>query len=185
MTSTPIYVERGYRLNRLTAGTGGIRTITSRKLHDGSKSITITGVLLPPIPRSDAPNYNKRLPTGRMIGLPTYEIAHLWGPGFGDEAWDGMMYAPREVNQAWQNRGIEGWLRGLRTGAEREGATVELTATACSHADTWQGSDLLSEVAYVFSLVSGPASRWVGRVELSVGPPDAPDVSPLIQVLPV
>lgn len=174
----PRYFEQGYRLNRETAGTGGIRGIESRKLVDGSKQITITGVLLEPIrPRASAPNYNQRLPTGSMIGLPDYEIAHLWGPGFGDEAWDGMMYAPREVNQRWQNHGVEKWLRDMRLAAAREGATVELVATASSHAATWNGNDLLREASYVFSLVAPAVKRWIGRVELVVGPPDDPTVS--------
>src|SRR4051794_10333839 len=115
VVAPPLFLEYGLHLNRTTAGTGGIRRITGRHMADGSQMIEILGDLLPPItPRAAAPNYNRRLPAGRAIGLPDYEIAHLWGPGFGDEAWDGMMYAPREVNQEWQNQQVERLLRDLR-----------------------------------------------------------------------
>ena len=109
MNGIPVqYEEGGVRLNRPTVGTGGIRKITGRLLADNALDFKIEGVLLDPIrPRTRAPNDNRQLPSGMDCGLPTYEIAHLWGPGFGDEAWDGMMYAPRAVNQEWQNRGVE------------------------------------------------------------------------------
>lgn len=48
--------------------------------------------------------------TGKM---ETYERAHLWGFIFGDEARDGIMYAPAELNQFWQSKGVETWIREL------------------------------------------------------------------------
>lgn len=179
----PLFFETGFRLNRETARRGGIRRISVRRMQDGTPEYTITGVLLTPIrPRSAAPNYNRMLSPGSEIGLPDYELAHLWGPGFGDEAWDGMMYAPRAVNQEWQNRGIEQRLRDLQTLAGPRGAGIELTAKASAHPlGTWRGHQLLKEASYNFSSrLAGHAAVWVGRVEILVGPP--PNATVMVEV---
>jgi Bacterial toxin 4 len=170
----PLFFETGFVLNRETARRGGIRRISVRRMRDGTPEYEIQGVLLSPIrPRSAAPNYNRRLSPGRDIGLPDYELAHLWGPGFGDEAWDGMMYAPRAVNQEWQNRGIEQRLRDLQTLAGPRGVSIELVAKASAFPiQTWRGHQLLKEASYVFSSrVPGRPAVWMGRVEILVGPP--------------
>ena len=59
-----------------------------------------------------------------------YEAAHLWGPGFGDEAAAGMMWAPTDVNQMMQNRFAEKFARQLYTEAAAAGGTVRMTASA-------------------------------------------------------
>lgn len=48
--------------------------------------------------------------TGKM---ETYQRAHLWGFIFGDEARDGIMYAPAEFNQFWQSKRVEDWVREI------------------------------------------------------------------------
>lgn len=175
MQLPPQFVESGFRLNRETARTGGIRRIASRQLRDGSLEVEIFGILLPPIPRKQAPNYNNGwgIPTGRDVGLPDYELSHLWGPGFGDEAWDGLMYAPRELNQDWLNRGIEQRLRDLRIVGESMDAVLEVTARANAYPlATWRGHSILRSQSYDFALRhSSGASRRLGRVELTVSPP--------------
>lgn len=176
----PLFFETGFILNRETARRGGIRRISVRRMADGTPEYEIQGVLLTPIrPRSAAPNYNRMLSTGREIGLPDYELAHLWGPGFGDEAWDGMMYAPRVVNQEWQNRGIEERLRDLQTLAGPRGVTIELTAKSRAHPiRTWRGHQLLREASYTFSgREAGRPAVWMGRVEILVGTPPNPTVN--------
>jgi hypothetical protein len=183
---TPQFVESNLRLNRDTAGTGGIRRIAGRREPDGTEVIDIDGELLPPIPRHLAPNYNRRLPPGSDIGLPDYQIAHLWGPGFGDEAWDGMMYAPEAVNQEWQNRGVETRLRDLHVLARAAGAVIELSARAVSHPlGAWRGHQLLRAARYRFAARLADGTREdLGRVEIlvgapvvyPVGPPGAPEV---------
>jgi hypothetical protein len=59
-----------------------------------------------------------RLPTsppwlGRRLArmFRRWEQAHLIGPGFGAELFEGIMLAPRGVNQIVQNKGIEDALR--------------------------------------------------------------------------
>jgi hypothetical protein len=180
MPSLPTYHEYGVRLNRETAGTGGIRSITGRRLKDGSLSIEIVGELLPPIPRNQAPNYNRKWLPGSdaTVGLPNYDIAHLWGPGFGDEAWDGMMFAPIEVNQKWQSRGIEQRLRDMQAVTRPRGTRIELTARAVSYpVNAWRGQLLLREASYVFGEGRpGAKAEWLGRVEILIGRPVAPSV---------
>jgi Bacterial toxin 4 len=120
--------------------------------------------------RSD---FNKLLRPGKDIGLPDYEIAHLWGPGFGDEAFDGMMYAPREVNQVLQNLGIELRLRELQALYRREGIIIELTARAESHPlQTLPGHKILKKVSYSFEqrLPNGKRNL-IGEVDITIPPP--------------
>jgi hypothetical protein len=173
-------IERNVRLNAETAATGGIATITGERRADDVLQITIEGELKPPLPRDapTTPNFNGRLPSGRSIGLPDYEIAHLYGPGFGDEAWDGMMYAPREVNQAFQNHGIESRLRELQGLASREGATIRVTARAEGHplaaarGQRWFGHETLGHASYRFEVrFADGRTRIVGEVDISVPPP--------------
>ena len=120
-------------------------------------------------------DFNRLLPRGSEIGFADYEIAHVWGPGFGDEAMDGLMYAPREVNQRFQNEFVESRLRELHAMASKAGATVEVTAAA----ESWPlkiggGHTMLKEVSYDFQirLADGTMLR-AGRVELHVPAPGA------------
>src|SRR5579884_804006 len=59
--------------------------------------------------------YEKDLLPGSQVGLEGYERAHSQGAGFGTEAREGILYAPREVNQEIQNRGIESFIRDLQS----------------------------------------------------------------------
>ena len=128
--------------DRQTAGTGGIKKISFGKDPEGRFSVKIKGELQeglyrgkgkPPAGKTKAPNYNRsrKLISNKEAGLPAgdWENAHLWGPGFGDEAAAGMMKAPRSVNQWYQNEGIEGWMRDVRKAAP-PGSKIEVEATA-------------------------------------------------------
>ena len=165
----------------LEKGTGGIKEIKGHRSLDGSLDITIKGELKDPLPRDSpqTPNFNKQPPSGSEIGLSDHEIAHLWGPGFGDEARDGMMYAPTEVNQVLQNRTIEDRLRELHKLARREGATIEVTARATSHPlQTWRGHEMLKDVSYRFDVRFTDGSTYrIGEVDISVPPPTSSGTS--------
>ena len=65
--------------------------------------------------------------------IETYERAHLWGHGFGDEARDGIMYAPAEFNQFWQNKAVEAWIRNLGEQARALKGNLVLRARATSY----------------------------------------------------
>lgn len=72
----------------------------------------------------------RNLKTGK---LETYQKAHLWGHGFGDEARDGIMYAPAEFNQFWQNKGVEAWIRELGEQARALKGNLVVRARATSY----------------------------------------------------
>jgi hypothetical protein len=174
-SARPKILSKKVILSGDTAGTGGIRQIWAHRNSDGSLTIKIDGELKPPLIRHDprTPNFNEEGIPSSDIGLPDYERSHLWGPGFGDEARDGIMYAPRKVNQELLNRGIEGRLRELQKIAENEGKTIELIATAESYPlKTWRGHEILKEVKYEFQVrFPDGKSLKIGRVEINVPPP--------------
>jgi hypothetical protein len=63
----------------------------------------------------------------------TYEKAHLWGFIFGDEARDGIMYAPREFNQFWQSKKVEAWVEQLGKQVRALNGNLVLRARATSY----------------------------------------------------
>ena len=175
----PELISTNVHLSGDTANTGGITRIWAHREPDGTLAFRIDGELGDALPRPhpNTPDFNREPPPGSMIGLPDYEIAHLWGPGFGDEARDGMMYAPREMNQVFQNRFIESRLRELHTLARRQGATIKLTASAKSYPlKTWRGHEMLKEVSYDFQVrLADGTTLQIGRVEITVPPPRSTD----------
>lgn len=64
------------------------------------------------------------------LGYEYYELAHLWGPGFGDESFY-IMLAPQDFNQIYQNKGIEETLRSwYRQAQYMAGVEIHLTVEA-------------------------------------------------------
>jgi len=147
-----------------------------------------------------APSYNNSFPIrpGELGLGGRYEIAHLWGPGFGDEASAGLMFAPTDFNQFWQNQRMEDFLRHLRDEGIRVGGEVRLSATArawdMSSLPTSMQSQLragaagsgidplhtpfLREVSYRFELVSGGQPVGTGAtITLAVGAPPAGSIN--------
>jgi Domain of unknown function (DUF4157)/Bacterial toxin 4 len=166
-----------------TAGTGGIESITQRVNASNQTVVIIEGRLLAPIANRslNAPNFNKEKVWQTLRGehgLPTWQAAHLWGPGFGDEAAAGIMLAPSDVNLIWQNQGVESFLRDLQEMAAVEGASVHVRAVAISQPRTIAGGAALAEVQYEFSIerANGPSVR-VGRVGFTVDAPPNGKVS--------
>jgi putative RNase toxin 4 of polymorphic toxin system len=187
-----IVTSKTMHLGGDTAGRGGVRTIKGERGPDGTTVVEITGVLRTPIrPRSSAPNYNLEGVRASDLqpehpDVATYEVAHLWGPGFGDEARDGMMLAPEAVNQALQNRGIEDKLRELQAMAGANG-TVLVTARATSHPTMTtepRGHELLASVSYSFHIQQNgnpaPPPQHVGQIDITV--PAPPVTNPDVQI---
>jgi len=154
--------------DRQTAGTGGIKRISALRSVRGRIEVSIEGVLLPPLCRgtdigsqgqTKAPRYNDLLRKKQNVkdlsawlrGIEFYQIAHLWGPGFGDEAAAGMMWAPREMNLETQNSGIEQFLREYSSEAAQIGDSVYLKATAVSWDWKDNAADLLRFAEYEVS----------------------------------
>lgn len=77
-----------------------------------------------------------------------YEAAHLWGPGFGDEAAAGMLWAPKDVNQNLQNGFAEKFARDLQREVESgvghaqktplKGLRFETLEEAQTYLDRWE-----------------------------------------------
>ena len=73
------------------------------------------------------------------------------------------MYGPREINQEWQNRGVEDTIRGLARRARAEGRQLQLMARATGYARDElpieisnrlaPGEAFLKEAHYVFQAV--------------------------------
>lgn len=167
----PKLVATNMKLSGDTAGTGGIKEIRGERRKDKSLRFEMRGELLPPLKRGDAPQFEKDLPTGDEAGLPGTERSHLWGPGFGDEARDGITYAPKEVNQTLQNRGAERMLRELRALADKQGGAIELNVQAETYPPV-KGHDPLKEVSYRFDLRHPDGMRErAAQIDISVPPP--------------
>jgi hypothetical protein len=118
----------------------GIRKISGGIVDNDEVEIVISGTIRDPIESADprfenrdvAPNFQEDLPRPVEVGLPGYERAHLWGPGFGDEARDGIMYAPERLNQVWQNQGVEKRIRHMHELISRQGGRIDVVARARS-----------------------------------------------------
>jgi hypothetical protein len=98
-----------------------------------------------------------------------YERAHLVGPGFGGELAEGIMHAPTELNQEWQNRIVEGFLRNQA----EAGRSVDVTVTATGQRlaiplanGTFRHVDVLTSVTYVVHGADGTARAVTFAVEM-------------------
>ncbi|NUU19477.1 hypothetical protein HP550_19690 [Cellulomonas humilata] len=170
------------------AGRGGISKISASTAGPGEKAVTIEGRVLPSIENRNvnAPNFNKTseksgsLFTAKELGLKAsdWEWAHLWGPGFGDEAAAGLMLAPRQVNQFAQNRGVEGYIRDLAKRVRAEGGEVHVRATATSWGNPtpsgWvppKGVDFLQTAEYRVTITRPGQDPLEALVKIDVDEP--------------
>lgn len=134
--------------DRQTARAGGIQRITAARSSRGRIEVSIEGLILPPLYRGHglpqpgqikAPEYNKMFVNlqnmadlnERVPGIGSCQLAHSWGPGFGDEAAAGMMWANQDVNLKTQPA-IERFLREYAEEAAHVGLGVWLKTTAVS-----------------------------------------------------
>lgn len=165
-----------------TAVRGGIEKIrrsVDRSLGAGNErdETRIEGRILTPItPReTQAPNYNLLAEweslRDEFSDVRTYQAAHLWGPGFGDEAYAGVLLAPADFNLKWQNAGIEDKIRGLFEYADPLGAEVRLFAMVKNHGHAVVRGNTLAEVSYVVEIHHHGTRRWRGQVSATVDPP--------------
>ena len=74
--------------------------------RDGSTNIEIK--LADP---ADRQGFERAVQSGASMGLSLYERAHAVGAGLGAESPHAILLAPREVNQSFQNHGVEDFLR--------------------------------------------------------------------------
>lgn len=129
-----------------------------------------------------APNFNrsKKLIQRGELGaeLKDYEWAHLFGPGWGDEAEAGLMLAHPDINRALQTDGpldgLEGKIRQIATEVREKGGTMRLTVTGRNFGglphDMTRGAPVLSEVKYEVNIImpDGNTGQWTAEI---VAPP--------------
>ncbi len=123
-----------------------------------------------------------------LLGINEYHRAHLWGPGWGDEALDGIMYAPKDLNVRWQTlwrglfdepHGIERTIDDIAQYAADNGGHLEVIAVARSFGRRemrgLRGRELLlKEVSYDIRInipgrTDGP--ERITEVSIAVDPP--------------
>lgn len=164
-------------LDGRVSNSGMIDTLSGTRRADGSLTVTIEGRVGPGL--GQRLDYEKDLLGGTQVGLPGYERAHLWGQSLGDEAAEGIAYAPREVNQIFQNQKMEEFLREMRDLASSRGGTVRLRAHLETHPPglhprgvTEPGADrIVRRLDYEFEIVENGRVTQTNRVTINVGPP--------------
>ncbi len=167
-----------------TAGTGGIRQVSTQTGPDGVVTAGVQGEIRTGIGRQDMENALPR--SGALPGLAAnylkgYARAHLWGPGFGDETAIGLMYASTHVNNFMQSlgrvRGIEGRLRELAAISRSLGGSTNVTVTGESYPDPPPGVPgrldvpVLKEVVYQVTIRTPDGRTDSGRGSIHVDPP--------------
>ncbi len=182
----------GNEFDQQIAGSGGIESIVARETIDGNLTVQISGRVQPgTLARTKkaagpdkplAPSFNNK--TGSLfkadelggLSADDWERAHLWGPGFGDEAAAGLWYASEEVNQDLQNKVVEGFIRTLAEQAEENGGHVDVTVTG----ERFDSDELPSEhsrgeflkaIRYDVTLVDGDGNQTPLYAEFELNPP--------------
>jgi Bacterial toxin 4 len=156
-----------------TAGTGGINWFYGFRARDGSQLIIVEGNVLQNLGRRGG--FEKKLITGKLLGLKDYERAHLWGPRLGDEAAAGIWLAPESVNIGAQAR-VEGTLEAFAVKARQAGGELRLKVTGKSFATdelpaNLRAHDFLSEITYDFVQDIPGKPPFHGTITISIGAP--------------
>lgn len=173
-----------------TSGTGGVTRVASmRDPATGELHAGVEGTIGPAQNRATAPNFNNAMPRVGSIpaGVRTYvqgfEWAHLYGPGFGDEAATGLMLASPQVNRLLQSlgrtRGIEGRIRELADIARARGGQVRAKVIGQSFGDPPPGvpatlgrigQPVLARVEYRLTVVAPDGRQMSGYASIEIGP---------------
>lgn len=173
-----------------TSGAGGVSRVASmRDPATGELHAGVEGTIRPAQTRATAPNFNEAMP--RVGSLPAalrtyvqgFEWAHLYGPGFGDEARTGLMLASPQVNRLLQSlgrtRGIEGRIRELADIARARGGQVRARVIGESFPDPPEGvpatlgrlgQPVLRRVEYRLTVVAPDGREMTGNAAIEVGP---------------
>lgn len=146
-----------------------------------NQSRVITSRVGPPQPRA---GYEKSLFPGIEVGLEGWERSHSQGAGTGNESRKNIVYAPREVNQDFQNQGIEKYIR--ETYSEKA-ADVELDLTTVT--DCYPGTNRLSHIQYKLEAIRGGVKTVLYEASIEVAdqktnPRVTPNASPRSPVEP-
>lgn len=155
-----------------TAGATGILRMSRHMTPAGEETVEIWGRVLDAL--ANPPQYNRR-DVWRFLrekhGLLHYDAAHLWGPGFGDEAFAGIMLAPSGFNRIDQNTRYEDLIRVLGERARLAGGELRVRAVATSHPQHVADGVCLARVQYTLELRRRGTVYPVGSVDIQIGPP--------------
>lgn len=114
-------------------------------------------------PASVRKNLQTRLLPCVEVGLIGWQRAHSQGSGTGVESSEAIRYAPQEVNQAYQNLGIERYLRELIM-LKPPDTELWLTTVTEAHPGTFR----LKEIQYRVDAVRGSEHRRLFEAEIQV-----------------
>ena len=193
-------ILRSYDLAFTSSTTTGIVTTSDmvKGIYERSIKVTADGRVGEPLARNlPGVGLERYMLTARDLGelstnppglagrlahlLRGYHRAHLIGPGFGGEMFEGMMLAPAGVNLEAQNEGVEHFIRQVRQ------IGVEPSLTACASGQQLivrlagggvEHVDVLRRVEYVITGTLGGRDPVTHRVVIDISAP--PDGRPKI-----
>lgn len=132
---------------------------SERSFRDALGDLVIQSRLRPAAERN---GYEKRIFSGVHFGLAGWQRAHSQGAGTGFESAEGIRFAPPEVNLAYQNQGIEKYLRKLV--ADNPNVELWLTTVTATHPRTLR----LKEIQYRVDAVHHGRSRCLLEASIEV-----------------
>lgn len=169
-----------YPMDKRVSGTGGISTVTVEILEGGAVGVTIEGKILPARRAEPKPGqkkgdvercgYEDHLASkGDTEGFKDldYDRAHLWGPVLGDEAAEGVMYAPAHVNRAIQ-LALEKQIASIKL---KPNEVLTLKAKATSFPRGGYGHETLQTVEYNLATRNGDKTDEAFSVSVTLSPP--------------
>jgi hypothetical protein len=133
--------------------------LSERSFRDALGDLVIVSRLRPAVERN---GYEKRFFSGIQFGLDGWQRAHSQGAGTGSESAEGIRFAPPAVNLAYQNQGIEKFLRKLV--ADNPGTELWLTTVTSTHPRTLR----LKEIQYRVDAVHRGQSRCLLEASIEV-----------------
>lgn len=137
-----------------------MRQFCERTYRDRLGDLVIQSRLRPSVGRR---GYERQFFRGIEFGLAGWQRAHSQGGGTGSESAEGIRFAPEAVNQAYQNHGIERFLRELVTEYNGQ-AELWLTTVTSTHAGTLR----LKEIHYEVNVVRDGQDRCLFAAGIEV-----------------
>jgi len=131
-----------------------------RTFRDALGHLVIQSRLRPPVDRA---GFERQFFTGVQFGLEGWQRAHSQGAGTGFESPEGIRFAPEEVNQAYQNHGIEKYLRKL-VAAKPPDVELWLTTVTSTHPRSLR----LKEIQYRVDTVRRGSSQCLLEASVEV-----------------
>ena len=137
-----------------------MQQFSERTFRDALGDLVIQSRLRPSVGRK---GHERQFFRGIEFGLAGWQRSHSQGGGTGFESAQGIRFAPEEVNQAYQNRGIERLLRDLVTEYNGQ-AELWLTTVTSTHPRTLR----LKEIQYKVDVVRDGRSRCLFEASIEV-----------------